>query len=57
MVKMDPMQRQKFDQLEQALEMFIENTRHLCVMAGDFQAPGLFFFAFSAFLIKNFDKV
>ncbi len=28
----------RFEQLEQTLELFIENSRHLCVLASDFQA-------------------
>ncbi|VDP45622.1 unnamed protein product [Soboliphyme baturini] len=27
----------RFDELEQSLEVFIENARHLCVIAADFQ--------------------
>lgn len=30
-------QSSRFDPLEQTLEMFVENARHLCVMASDFQ--------------------
>ena len=31
---------EKFEVLEQQLEMFIENTRHMGIIVGDFQPQG-----------------